>query len=290
MKSTLISLILAIILIECDCAKNAISSCIYTHKKNIVTFICSEYENERLFYASTLHRCDKGDIDVVFDKADIKTVHFYNCELKHLPRELYEEYDRIQVLNISHLGLKWLYLEEARRLIKLFASHNNLRMIPEQLGEIKEIDLSYNEIDGSATTYDSFDFSHKNGLPKRKQNEDRKHFSSGNKVKILNLSYNRFSELSAEMFGKFKELRHLNLSHNQILKIEPKALMNQKKLQTLDLSCNMEMVISNNIIAFKSKNLKSLFIKECTSKDNRLHNIKLSQFKDYHMKNIEVEQ
>lgn len=260
MKLTLISLILAIILIGCDCAKNAISSCIYTHKKNVVTFICSEFENERLFHASTTHRCDKGDIDVVFHKADIKTVNFFNCELQHLARELYEEYDRIQVLDVSYLGLKWLYLEEARRLIKLFAKHNKLKMIPERLGGIKEIDLSYNEIDGSSS--DAFRFSHENLLPNRKQNVDRKAILDGNKVKTLNLSYNRFNELSAGIFGKFKELLHLNLSHNQISSIKPKALMHQKKLQTLDLSCNMLMVISNNIFAFKSKHLKSLLIEE----------------------------
>ncbi|XP_055301814.1 leucine-rich repeat-containing protein 15-like [Sitodiplosis mosellana] len=246
MRSTSIPLILAVIWIGCDCAKNAINSCIYSSGKNVVTFICSDYKNERLFHASTTHRCDEGDVDLEFNKANIKTVDFHNCELQHIPRELYEEYGGIQVLNISHLGLKWLYLEEARRLVKLFASHNKLRMIPEHLGGIKVIDLSHNEIDDNAS--DISEFSRKNL------------FLESNKVFQLNLSYNQFSKLSAGIFGKFKNLRHLNMSHNRITKIEPKTLMHQTKLESLVLSYNLLITISNNIFPFQSKHLKSLFI------------------------------
>lgn len=251
--------ILAFILNECDSVKYVISSCIYSNNDNIVTFICSDHKNERPFHSVTTYHCDQGD----FNKSDIKKVAFHNCELQHLPRELYEEYSGIQVLNITNLGLKWLYLEEAHSLVKLLASHNKLRTIPEYLGEIEEADLSYNEIDAIVSEDFKVSGFHLES-EKIEQNlvtyKSLKYFTNDNKVKILNLSYNNFINLHVGIFTEFKELQHLNLSYNRIKGIEPLTLAYQIKLQTLDLSYNMLISLSNNIFGFQSNKLKSLLI------------------------------
>lgn len=257
MKNSFILFIFTIISIRCDPVKYTISSCTYSKDHNLVTFRCSSYKNDRIFQANTMYHCDNEE--VVFKKATIKKVAFHDCELQHIPRELYVEYGEIQVLNISNLGLRWLYLEEARKVVKLFASHNKLRMIPKYMGKIEEIDLSYNEIDG--TTLEESRVSEFFGDKSvTKERRKQRHFPSLNKVKTLNLSYNNFRKLNGEIFENFRELRYLNLSYNQIKKIKPMTLMHQRKLRTLDLSNNMLVSLSNNIFVFPSKHLKLLLL------------------------------
>lgn len=209
-------LVLFTIIIRSNAAPNEISSCEYSKREHRVTFVCLGYNDERLFYPSSNHFCgDRREINA-FNKDKVKAIAFQNCELHQIPRELFEEYNGVQVLNASSLGLKWLYLEEARSIIKLFAPHNRLKMIPEHLGKVIEIDLSHNEIDEIGS----------------------KVHSSCNKVKIMDLSFNNIDEVKASTFDVFCELQNLNLSYNRIKEIQPTTFSQLKRLKKLDLSNN----------------------------------------------------
>ncbi|XP_031633710.1 phospholipase A2 inhibitor-like [Contarinia nasturtii] len=226
MKIISIFFVLLSIGIQLHSAGNGISSCIYSKSERRVTFECSGYVDERLFYPSFNHFCGDQVALNAFNKDEIKAIAFQNCELHELPREMFEEYNKVQVLNISNLGLKWLYLEEARSVIKIFASHNQLKMIPEQLGRIEQIDLSHNEIDEIKSKVNS---------------------SSCNRVTMLDLSFNNINEVNVDTFNLFCELQHLNLSYNRIKEIQPGTFSQLTKLKTLDLSNNYIQFSYNDI-------------------------------------------
>lgn len=134
---------------------------------------------------------------------------FHNCKFANLPNLTFGEFNWLQLINVSGMGLETIQLGNIvkfQTLSQLLANENELNELP--VGAF-----------------------HKQ------------------KINKMDLAHNRFTEIASIGRSGVEDLRHLILSHNNITNISEHDLVNLTQLQTLDLSNNNIQHISNLSLA-----------------------------------------
>lgn len=187
-----------------------------------LTFICVENDVKADYFTekdqlSPLSKCK----DKEFSKGDILKMNFKNCELTHIPNDMFKMYTNLTGLDLSNQAIDQLKPEdfvEAKMLKNLSLAENKLTNVSDKLFhdaiDLEMLDLSSNQI----IHFDSDTFLDKNNL------------------KMLNLAHNNISELPIDTFKNLNELQKLDLSYNQIEVLT--SLNKLEKLTEVNLSHN----------------------------------------------------
>lgn len=191
---------------------------------NILTFLCDhQYRDIEYFKPDVLKSC--SNYSEHFRTGNyMGTIHFQNCQMDHIPYNLFAAYRYLHTLNISSMELELLRMDffvGATALESLNVSNNRLKLVrPAQFSSainLVTIDLSYNEID----QIDDYAF------------DDR-----SVKLQTLDLSHNKLQQISSEAFRKLPNLKSVNLSHNNLTNIKSGTFASQSAMNAFDLSYN----------------------------------------------------
>lgn len=134
---------------------------------------------------------------------------FTNCKFANLPNLTFGEFNWLELINISHIGLETIQLENIvkfKTLSQLLANENELNELP--VGVFRE-----------------------------------------QKINKMDLTHNHFTEIASIGRSGVEELKNLILSHNNITNISENDLVHLTQLRTLDLSSNNIQHISNLSLA-----------------------------------------
>lgn len=184
------------------------------------------------------------EMDASVPEDQIVQINFENCLMTNISSGIFEVFNRINILNASFMGLETLHdeFQEAKHLIKLNVSHNNIIELPPLLftkaKSLAEVDFSFNKIShidssafGDAANIEALTFAHNN--IKLLPNGIFDHLSN---LWQLNLSHNAITNLDARTFKMLKNLTSLDLSHNAITELSTNLLVSLNKLQYLNLA------------------------------------------------------
>lgn len=175
--------------------------------------IASSILCKEIEYGSTLAViCDKDSSALKcenYTSRSYSRIQFNNCNFVNLPNLEIGECGWLQLINVSGIGLETIQLQH-------IVKFNTLHLLLANKNELKDLPVGV--------------------FLKQKINK-------------MDLTHNRFAEISSIGRSGVEELRNLILSHNNITNISENDFVNLAQLQTLDLSNNKIQYISNHSLA-----------------------------------------
>lgn len=222
-------------------ANNFQKSCDFTYNLTSTTF---EYQCEKGWFDD---QCELPDDIVKPDFDAIIHLKITDCPLI-IVRNSYKKYWSLQSLDLSETGYDSMDLLQLdhQNLQKLNISHNKLtNIITNEVPNFKEIDSSYNNI----------------------QSLDVNIFISPWNVEVINMSHNLITEFP--YFSSFERLKTIDLSYNRITNFSDKNFdyyselieiyLNNNTIDTIDLFgakgyiyfINWDSIVALNIFAIK---------------------------------------
>ena len=133
----------------------------------------------------------------------IKRINFVDCYFVKIPKEIFEIYPNVEVIDASYASLESLdFLEGINKIQMINASENHIKIIDPRINERSVSDL------------ETLDFSHN-----RISTIIPHTFEGSYKLKHLNLSHNQLTIIDSKLLTSIKNLEVLNLDHNQIKQI-----------------------------------------------------------------------
>lgn len=214
-----------------------------------ITFICVETTCENVFLTNDRTAiCKKNDYH--FYKSAIGSITFEACELREMPQNIFDIYNNVQIMNISHLNIDKLpqkFFNGAKNLSKFFATNNRLVEIPSfwfhKSNKLTDVDFSFNKI---------------------KEIDDLTFFGDLNLEKV-NLSHNQLTVLNRKLLEDHVHLTHLDVSSNQIAEIKSNTFQSLRNLMHLDVSSNPIKSIDNatflTLVKLQHLNLSHMLLK-----------------------------
>lgn len=196
--------------------KNSIKSCTYSN--NAVEFVCSnEKKDDSIFFKSTEYEdCPPKDRSKLrFERMEVATVNFQDCNRPELPYNLTNVYKGVQFLDISNMSLtEDIDLLKMEKLTTLLASHNSLSItLPKLSNSIVNLDLSNNLI----KSIDCVNYTN---------------------LKVFNSSFNKINSLCTDLLTTAPNVEFLILSHNKIDGISNNFFTNSNRIHEIDFSFN----------------------------------------------------
>lgn len=215
----------------------------------------------------------------------IRVIDLSYNKLTVVPADMFNGLSLLESIDLSHNLLKTI---EANAFVKVFKiqidlSYNQLSVIPRhafvEAMNITKLDLSHNQLtrihneafsDSDVTDlylqYNSFtnssliplanltSLSHLNVSHNNLTSINRKSFNMNHNIKlyqaaVIDLSYNRISEVSGSIFEKFWALRYLNMSHNSLRRLGFGAFGNLPTLLEMDLRNNRLTNVNSGAIS-----------------------------------------
>lgn len=203
----------------------------------------------------------------------LTTVDFSFNHIQSFDSDAFPEGNNVTFLNLSYNNFGELAVKSFHRLKRikhLVLSLNHITELPSFLfhktENLIELDLSYNlinVIDDYAFAGDldlkMLNLSHNQltSLPKKAMDN----FFT---LTHLDISHNLFNRIDKKMFSKSpllkRRLKHLNLSHNKLTEIETGSFLELKELNTIDLSENQLKALNVNIFKQPAYHLEFLNI------------------------------
>lgn len=221
-----------------------------------LTFLCdNKYREITYFQPDVLKKCSNED--ETFRTCNyIKSMHFHQCQMDHIPYHIFAAYRLLITLDISSMALETLrsdFFVGATELKSLNASGNYLRAIRvgqfSSANKLETVDLSYNKIDHiDENAFDvrsaqlaTIDLSH-NFI----QQIGSMVFRNLTRLQTIYLSHNNLTNISSGLFSYQTELNTLDLSYNQLKTIDLKAILRLRgKIETINVMANQLTAVDN---------------------------------------------
>ncbi|CRK91609.1 CLUMA_CG005263, isoform A [Clunio marinus] len=253
---------LLFLLLSCAiCTANAIQP-LNCNIRNNITFTPVDREikicdfKEVIFDRKNKLVFNESTIDMEFEPLRIR---FLDSYLPEIPSELFDTFRKVEVLEITHADLKFLFprsLHRAEQLISFKANNNKIQRVPHLMfkdtPKLQFLDLSSNSI------------SHVNGGA----------FSGLENLKELGLSFNQIDILDEDTFKPLTNLTWIWLDHNKLRIISANLLMQSSKLKGIYLNDNKISALSP-VLFDHLPELRFLYLagNNCTNRNYLSHTI-----------------
>lgn len=211
-----------------------------------VTFECVSNTQDQIddYFNTKSSNIECHSAEKSVSKTRIVQINFTNCAMLTIRNYIFENFNNLNILDASGLGLQTLQNEVFNVdsfLTKLNVSHNNITEVSSNLfihaKKLLELDISFNKI----------------------KRIDSQAFAGNLRIQSLNLSHNSITHLHKELFDNLSRLQNLTISHNNIEDLEGQTFNNLTNLEFLDLSHNPIHGLDKHLLTSCSK-LKRLYL------------------------------